>query len=174
VSSRVACLLLLLGLACADKDGGTQPMSTDGPFEPAPGRTVVDDFPPGLSAPPFDASVHDARVKADRETPDRAADTDDATVTSCSLIAQDCFDPATACYPDREGGGVCRPEGRVSRDSGCFSDEECQRGMLCVDVFGLGVGRICERICDPQSAMACKPGPTCLAFPGSTIGYCPP
>jgi hypothetical protein len=175
---RVACLALLLGLAChADSDGPAGlPPSTDGAFEPAPVRTVVDDFPPGLSAPPFDARVHDARVPVDAAAPDAGEpeDATDAALDSCSLLAQDCADPVKACYPASRGGGVCKPAGHVSLDSGCFNDDECQRGMLCVDVFGLGQGRICERICDPRSMMACTPGPICQAFPGSSIGYCPP
>jgi hypothetical protein len=174
VSSRVGCLVLLLGLACRVGDDGGSSVTSDGPFDPAPVRTVVDDFPPGLSAPFLDASVRDAPVKPDRETPDRPVDSEDATIVSCSLLAQDCADPMMACYPGPTGPGVCRREGNLSRDSGCFSDDECRRGLLCVDVFGLGQGRICEPICDPLSMMACKPGPACVAFPGSSIGYCPP
>jgi hypothetical protein len=179
---RALCLVLLAGLGCRagndDKSGTPLPAPADGPFEAPPPRTVIDDYPPGLSAPPFDADTTETASPADTAPPDRPADqaADDAGVSPCSLLAQDCANPLAGCYPGSRGDGICKPAGDLPEGTGCLgfqANEECRKGLLCVDAFGLGQGRTCQRICDPRSAMTCKTG-VCQAFPGSSVGSCPP
>jgi hypothetical protein len=164
------------GLSCRAQDEGSPPLpptSGDANFEPAPPRTVVNDYPPGLSIDLPATQPPDARDRRDAKAPPEPEPLDAGT-GRCSLLAQDCQDPLQACYPGANGAGVCRHAGGIPQDTQCLDHVECRKGLLCVDVFGFGLGRTCQRICDPTSTMSCTPGPPCQAFPGSSIGFCPP
>ena len=100
-------------------------------------------------------------------TPDRP------TTSGCNLLRQDCA-PDKGCYPSSSGStGVCQNTGDQPEHANCFEHSDCTPGYICIEGFGAGGSKQCEKICDPMATYACA-GTGCQQYGTSPIGYCRP
>jgi len=95
----------------------------------------------------------------------------------CDLLAQNCPDSKTFCYPvDGVAGATqCKPNGSGTVTSACASSLECDGREACVIVPETGGMQMCVTICDPGAiTTGCPPKAPCHLIPGYGAGYCVP
>lgn len=148
--------------ACKDVAVDDVPSFTaDGSFEAPPRPTVSDAVPPapptggagGGGAAGSAGTTGGAGGMAGRGGPVDAGRPPDASVArdagadgtgaACSLVAQDCTAPRTACYPTTMGRSMCAPvdELALEADIPCAQHTQCRRGLICAD-------NVCRAICN--------------------------
>jgi hypothetical protein len=89
----------------------------------------------------------------------------DGIYDTCGLLAQDCADPAKACYAvANEPEPICLREGAGELGSGCSGPTSCKRGLACVN-------DVCRALCDPDVAGSCGAGADCRNF-FDDAGFC--
>jgi hypothetical protein len=192
VSAKALGVIALLALAATCKEEPSRPdpgIVSDGGFAGAPGRNVIPDLPDGFFT---DTAATDGSANpigthpiggggggsggsrdGGSRTPDAASTPDRPSTSGCNLIRQDCPENQ-GCYPGSSGtGGVCRPAGSLIDHASCFDHEVCAPGYLCVEAFGAGSSRQCEKICDPNATYACA-GAGCQIYGSGPAGTCRP
>ncbi len=188
VSAKALGVIALLALAATCKqESSDRPdpgIVSDGGFAGAPGRNVIGDLPDGFFAdvrygdgpnPIGPHPIGGGSGGADGGGSVRdAARTPDRPVTGgCNLLRQDCPE-GQGCYPASTGGGaVCRPAGALTDHASCIEHDICAPGYLCVEAFGAGGARQCEKICDPTATYACA-GAGCQMYGSGPAGTCRP
>jgi hypothetical protein len=154
------------------------------PYEAAPRRQVVGDGPiggggqrgggadgasddlpggGGSGGSYRDASRMDV-VRLDTLGDERPAPDTAPGCTACDLLAQSCSGVSQGCYP-AGGGACCVPRGALDEGGTCLEDDQCDRGLVCIDY-------VCRMLC---SIYAPRCGPSCMPLAGqSGVGYCAP
>ncbi len=87
----------------------------------------------------------------------------------CDPRAQDCPDPADACYP-AEAGYFCHEPGAVADGLTCTALTDCRKGSTCL---GGSQSKQCYRLCDAAAPidLCAATSQTCMAFSGP-LGVC--
>jgi len=98
--------------------------------------------------------------------------------TPCSLVAQDCVDPALPKCDTSLSGAVCMPDGIVAVGASC-NDGDCKKGAICASI-GLptifpGPGFLGAAVCR-ATCSAAKPcaDPAMFCASATPVGLCVP
>lgn len=87
-------------------------------------------------------------------------------IFSCDPLLQDCGG-ATGCYPAL-GGFACQPNTPGGTGDPCEAINECDPGLLCIDVALLpncmGADGCCVPFCDVSGGSSCPMGTTCTNY----------
>jgi hypothetical protein len=153
-------------------------LDDDAAFEAAPPRQVITDgglvgggtaydggssggF--GLGGGGNDAHPDGWQPVYDAYQPPPASPDASTTCASCDLLMQNC-PSRSACY--RSGSDACcAPGGALPENSQCTEDDQCDKGLVCVN-------NLCAALCDitaPRCGPACK---VIGRYPN--VGYCAP
>jgi hypothetical protein len=154
-----------LAAGCADQQNPVLPPYT-GPTDP--GGTLTS----GMSDAGPTKLLDAASVGATED----AVGTDALLGTLCDLLAQNCADHRYGCYPVG-GQGICERAGIQQALMTCQVDTDCDRGLVCLPIQGLGSQGLCEPICERRgnSVPTICPSQVCAArgpdFPAN-VGVC--
>jgi hypothetical protein len=138
-------VLVTQTVGCADEKNPVLPPSTGGP-----GVT-------GGSSSSSKSDAATAASEAGQASEDVLASSDEVNGAllgpPCNLLEQDCIDGRNGCYPVG-GAGVCLRAGIRTELMTCLVDTDCDRGLVCVPLSGLGSQGLCEPLCELKSGAA--------------------